>query len=472
MKKKKLVTLYTKTLHAAGMGENNGVIQVNGSPLINGSKVCVLPTKEHIETMMEERDNAFIVVKDIMNPLIENGIKGPDFITRTVIGEYEDIFYSKLEMLFEAVLSAYEANINGKKFGMKLSTLLASIDAQKSKAVKTFLDDNMRRNLTKLFKGETGDPDMFKLVLKKKVKEDDEEHVAGSILYSPFKEHIEMNGDLNIKLRGKDKVVALALINYVLDTFKSPISTTDDRHCPIYTTLLQTMHNVDLGMRKVHALISEFSKEVADGLLMPSDIKAADIKHMLEYLPFAKEVPNTNISTVSRAPVQPEQPVKQSAPQPEPLPPMQPAPQPAPVSMPQTPQPAVIPQPAQPAPAKPSGGSRWDNFAASVDQQEEMKKQYAQNPFMAMTPQVDQWGRPLQPSNPDTAPWETQPAPMPQSNMMQAPNMYQQPNMMPPPNMYPNTGMYPQPNMMPPPNMYPMQQRPAYNTTPAPSRKW
>jgi hypothetical protein len=228
MRKKKmnLFEFYESILNFGGMEvSSDGYIKTSiaGDPMqvLIGGKSLVMPTREHLATLVETKPNGLVEpVKIVFHPLRENVIRGEAADLRKIRETIALRFNASLSVLFEWLLRVANDPALQKRKNKELMSFMTSLSEASAKAQSKIVDDKTFKNYNMLLERGMKDPDKFfiKLYIKRGGKIGKERYNRVTNVSFPFyKELMESEKRVvhGVKLRIKDVEVFKAIYRFI-----------------------------------------------------------------------------------------------------------------------------------------------------------------------------------------------------------------------------------------------------------------
>jgi len=262
-------------------------------PILDGDKSLVLPTKEHIDTVIvPDDDGKLVVTKLLYNPLNENAIKGETGSVR------------KTKVLIEAKLG-YLAMTAGrlmlglvmepkfqKKTTTQLNKFMLSINAAQNNGIKELVDKTSIANWDKVYnKAAREKKGLLKFFLKKGGSIDGKKYNSTLNITSPLYDELVRAEDdkevFGVKLRKKDLTIFKIIVEFLLtDIIKNDNSMrlgSLNGVSPAFITLMTAHLKILPKLNKVVKELKHINISLAESVIITPMVTLADLDELAQY---------------------------------------------------------------------------------------------------------------------------------------------------------------------------------------------
>ncbi len=226
-----LIEFYENVIHSLGLAVTNDEYILTGEEdddkalTINGVPL-VIPTKEHIGTMMGMENGKPELVKMPFNPLKEDAIKGESGSIQSMKVVIPSIVGFKVALLGEYLLKLAEDTKLQKGVGMELVKFLASLEEANNANVKTIVDSKTITSWTKMYTNslEANGTDFIELATKRRGVIGADTFTKTTTITAPILTALDSLDGQSIngtKLRNKDITVYKLLLRFILNMLNS-----------------------------------------------------------------------------------------------------------------------------------------------------------------------------------------------------------------------------------------------------------
>jgi hypothetical protein len=279
-----LLDFYKSTLTSLGLSitdDDYVKIDVGNGKLVTlttNGKPLVLPTKEHINTAVDndEETGKLVTTKILYNPLNEDVIKGDS----TSLKKTKDIIETRLAHSFAGVCELLLTLASNKKLqsktNMEINKFLASLSDADNPGIKQIVDDKTIDLWGKLYAktlDHTVKTKLLKLYLKKSGKHDGVKYNRLCVLSLPLLEDIQAadreTDVLDIKLRNKDIKVFQLLHTYVfkdIDEHNTFSIGSNDPESPGFISLFKLYLTIGNRLNHISKSLKDINAELYDSV--------------------------------------------------------------------------------------------------------------------------------------------------------------------------------------------------------------
>lgn len=275
----KLLKLYQDIIESLDYHvTEEGVIksEVDGVPqLINGLPL-VLPTKEHIDTLVAMEDGAYNVTKILYNPFCEDAVKS-DSKTLTVTKQIVDSQLLYLTYVVGSQLIAFASNEElHEQASLELSGFMSTLNPGKKHKTKQICDEGTEKIWTTLFKttSTAGQGKSFiHIFLKKGGSVDGVKY--NRLASARFPVYKELEGahskdkPYGLNFRNKDITVIRAIFEFIfkgLNTGRKYYYGSNDGSAPGFIALMTLYHNLMSRLLDMHKMLKFVDKDLYDAV--------------------------------------------------------------------------------------------------------------------------------------------------------------------------------------------------------------
>lgn len=253
-----LIDFYKNVVKSLGLKEKEGYIysvdsKGNELPLMDGSKQVVLPTRKHLNSLIEEDEDGEIqVVKIPYNPLNEDVIKGDSISLKKTKTIVERRIGHSLAIVGELLLRlALDPKLQ-KKTNIEINKFLTSTIQAKNNNVKQTIDDLSVEKWREIYANTlTKSKGMVNIFIKKAGVSNGEKFNRLAVLDSAvYEEILKADKDTpvyDVKLRNKDIIIFKLLMEYLLPDMNSNNCIevgSNDTECPAFIALYRMYINI------------------------------------------------------------------------------------------------------------------------------------------------------------------------------------------------------------------------------------
>jgi len=300
-----LVKFYENTLVSLGLVvTEDGFIyikQQNGNvQLTTEGKPLVLPTKDHIKTLLRNDNGKIIVDKFPYNPLNENIIKGDTLSLKKTKIIIEQRLSMMLSVAGELLLTLASDPELQKKTNHELNKFLSSISAAQAPNIKKLVDDmsisNWNSIFTKMFKTEKF---MASIYLKKGGVYEGTKYNRLATLKSPLLTELEKADKttpvFGVKLRPKEITINQILLKFMIgDLDENNILSigSNNTESPAFISLMTVYIKLATRLNKLIKMVKHIDIEEADHAMVDLKIKMDNIDNVNIYKNEVNHIPN------------------------------------------------------------------------------------------------------------------------------------------------------------------------------------
>lgn len=281
-----IIDFYSKVAQAIGcVVSDDGFIQQphkgRNITVTNDDKSLVMPTKDHIDTMVDiDEDGKPVVTKTLFNILNEDAIKKDGAaLSKAVTNIEAKLSFSIYTVGVLLMTLAKDVNYQ-KKTSMELNKFLISLNAAENTAIKDIVDDKSIETWTKLYtKSLEQEPSnrFLKLYLKKMGTYSGVKYnrlaVANLYVYEELSNMKSNDKIYDIKLsRNKDIKVFKLLFEYMLEDIDSNFTInvgSNDKTAPAFISLFTMYHNIASRLNKIAKQLKFISESLYDAAHIP-----------------------------------------------------------------------------------------------------------------------------------------------------------------------------------------------------------
>lgn len=325
-KPKTLIEFYKDVVDTIGLGVTEDGFIYHGSPddkelAMKDGKCIVLPTKEHINTVLDKDENGKIVsTKILFNPLKENVVKGNSISLTKVKETIEWRLSHSIACLGELLLTLISKPNFQKKTSLEINNFFSTISEAKEQglidsAVKELVDEKSINHWSTIYAKSisSGNP-LVTIFLKKVGTVNNVKFNRTAVLKCDTYEELLKADDktpiAGIKLRKKELVLLRILFEYVIPGIENEPYTvvvgSNDPESPAFISLFTLYLNM---MERIDSLITELkqiNQEAADGGFVELKVDKTELANINIYKSDIVAIPDesdltrqSNIASVS-----------------------------------------------------------------------------------------------------------------------------------------------------------------------------
>lgn len=270
-------------IYASG-GENKIMMTVEGKPM-------VLPTQEHINSILDTDEDGNIVVGKIpYNPLNENHIKGDTLsLKKTKLVIEHRISYG-VGVAGELLLTLATNPALQKKTNLELNKFLGSINEAQNQGIKKLVDDKSIDQWVKIFKtAMSNGKGVISIFLKKSGVYNGTKYNRLATLSCPvYEELLEANPETMIygtKLRNKDITIFKLIYEYLLDLDDKHVISigSNDTESPGFISLFKVYLKVMTKLNNIIKMLEFVNSEVADSGYVAITVNPDELDNLVIY---------------------------------------------------------------------------------------------------------------------------------------------------------------------------------------------
>jgi len=280
----------------AGSGNDKVMMTVDGKPL-------VLPTKEHLNTLLDKNEDGEIVVTKIpYNPLNENIVKGDTLSLKKTKLLVERRLGHAIAVAGELLLTLASNKELQKKTSMEINKFLSTISQAQNPGIKQLVDDKSIDNWINIYKKcLKSDKGMISIFLKKAGSYKGNKYNRLATLTSPvYDALLEADKDtpiFDVRLRNKDIVIFKLIFQYLLEDLddNNTISIgSNDNESPAFVALFKLYITTAVKIDKVIKALSTINEETADSGKLHLTIPLSTLDNLGIYKGELLLLPNEN----------------------------------------------------------------------------------------------------------------------------------------------------------------------------------
>lgn len=297
MKENTLIEFYTRVLASIGAScSEDGYIYVGRGVdkimVIVDGKPLVLPTKEHINSLLDKNEQGEItVIKIPYNPLNENVVKGNTLsLMRTKI-LIERAIAHYIAAAGELLLTIASRPELQKKTNLEINKFLASTNAAKNPGITKLVDDKSVAIWGKIYENSLlSDKNMASVFLKKSGNYKNVKYnrlaVLGLPVYEMLKEATTETPVFNTRLRNKDLTVFKLIFDFLIEDKdeNDTISVgSNDPESPAFISLFKLYIRVMTRIAGVIEMLRNVNQETADTAYVNLSVTEAELDELNMY---------------------------------------------------------------------------------------------------------------------------------------------------------------------------------------------
>ena len=301
-----LVKFYENTLESLGLETSeDGFIFIKTErdriQLTTEGKPLVLPTKDHIKTLLVKGDSGDIeVTKFPYNPLNENVIKGDTLSLKKTKIIVEQRLSMMLSVAGDLLLTLASDPKLQKKTSHELNKFLSSLSEAQAPNIKKLVDDTSIANwnsiFTKMFKT---DKFMASIYLKKSGVYKGTKYNRLATLKSPLLTELEKADRetpvYGVKLRPKEITINMLMLKFMIgDLDENNVMSigSNNTESPAFIALMSIYIKLATRLNKLIKSLKHIDVEEADKVMVDLKIKLSDLDSVNLYRNEASHIPN------------------------------------------------------------------------------------------------------------------------------------------------------------------------------------
>lgn len=311
-----LIEFYGKVLKSTGfVVTEDGYIKMpmSGRSKVNdnvkvGSKVLVLPLKEHFNTMWDTIDGKKVLAKTIFNPLKEDVVKGDSESLVKLKSIIEIRLGYSIINIFTSVLELALNKEKQKNMSLELSTLLGSMKEAKNQNITNVIDTNTLDKFNKISATmitPSANKGMIHIYLKKGGVVNSVKYNRLALASFPFYNELckyEKDGSIaGVKLRPKDVKVFKIIYEYIFNNINVENYYTlgsTDKTSPGFISLFRLYLTIVTRTNELLNLLG-FVNEVCDLAKIDIVLEDRDLDNLARFDRELAVIPNDNESNRS-----------------------------------------------------------------------------------------------------------------------------------------------------------------------------
>lgn len=252
-------------------------------------KPVVLPTKDHIESMLVEDENGEIQVSKILfNPLNESAIKGNSDSLNICKNYAERILGHSLCGVGYLLMVLARHKEHQTKTSLEINKFLKRVHEADNQGVKEIIDDEMLSKWVKLYsKTITPTRSMVTFYLNKVHRIDGVKYNRSTTLHSEvYTELLKATKDTpiyDIKLRNKDLTIFKIIFEYIIPDFKEKEKTelgSNDTKRPAFISLMKLYHQIMSRINSIASSIQNVDESTFDSTYIDLRFKEEELDNL------------------------------------------------------------------------------------------------------------------------------------------------------------------------------------------------
>ena len=303
-----LIEFYTEVLLSLGLVvDDEGFIYIKGSSknvlLMSNGKPMVLPTENHLETLLDkDEDGKFVIKKIPFNVLNENSIKGDSASLTKVKTIVENRIAFGISVAGSLLLQLASNNELQRKYGnITLNKFLGELNSVKKPNMKTIVDEKMIESWSKIYSDSGNSKEkIVSVFLKKQGKYDNTTYNRLAVMDSPIYLSLlsmDKNNDTlcGVRLRNKDMDVFKLILEFLLPQMdKNNLINigSKDNTSPGFIALFTLYIDVSEKILKVIEDLKELDKDYYDTAYYSISITKDMLTQLGVYASELRKVPN------------------------------------------------------------------------------------------------------------------------------------------------------------------------------------
>ena len=305
-----IVDFYSRVINTIGMGvDKNGFIYVGKGDakviLVVNNKTLVIPTKEHLKTMVEKNEDGELEVTKVpFNPLNEDVVKGDSVsLKRTKIAVEKHLGHA-LASVGELLLLLGQDKTQQSKTSLDVNKFLKLINSvktpQNSSRGNKVVDERMVENWDKLYsetlKSQEG---IIKISLIKGGKKDGIKYNRVASLISPLYDML-LEADtetpvLGVKLRKKDIELFKQMLEYLIPGIEENRViqvASNDKVSPAFISLMKLYLTHMERYNKINRELQHINQSTADSGYIELTVTEQEIEDLSIYKAELNTIPD------------------------------------------------------------------------------------------------------------------------------------------------------------------------------------
>ncbi|MCI4435310.1 MAG: hypothetical protein JHC33_00680, partial [Ignisphaera sp.] len=278
------------------------MLTVNGKPL-------VLPTKEHLNTLLATNESGDIELTKIpYNPLNENVIKGDtESLKRTKL-IIEKKLGGALAVAGELLLTLASNTALQKKTTMELNKFLGNINSAQNPGIKKLVDDASLDAWAKIYNNSIITPKgAFSIFLKKSGTYEGVKYnrlaTAESVIYTYLLEAVKDVPLYGVKLRNKDITIFRLIFEFLLPDMDSKHTIhigSNDNESPGFISLFKLFIKIATRTNEIIKSLSFVNESLANEGVLPITVSYDELDLLSKYKNDLLSIPSETDLTRSK----------------------------------------------------------------------------------------------------------------------------------------------------------------------------
>jgi hypothetical protein len=309
-----MLDFYKKVLNSMGLpvdddgyiytssADDKMMLTVNGKPL-------VLPTKEHLNTLLSTNESGDIELTKIpYNPLNENVIKGDSESLKRTKLIIEKKLGAALAVAGELLLTLASNTSLQKKTTMELNKFLGNINSAQNPGIKKLVDDASLDAWAKIYNNSiTAPKGAFSIFLKKSGTYEGVKYnrlaTAESVIYTDLLEAVKDVPLYGVKLRNKDITIFRLIFEFLLPDMDSKHTIhigSNDNESPGFISLFKLFIKIATRTNEIIKSLSFVNESLANEGVLPITVSYDELDLLSKYKNDLLSIPSETDLTRSK----------------------------------------------------------------------------------------------------------------------------------------------------------------------------
>ena len=330
-----LIDFYKSTLDSLGLiYDDEGYVYIPGTSkptlVLQDELPLCLPTKEAIDTMLEDTGGEIKILKVLYNPIDENVVKGDNRTLVKTKSVVEKRLAHSIMMLGLLLLKvANNTALQKKVHSLEINTFLASLADVKKQNMKEIVDQKTIDQWMEIYQRYLkNDNNVVDIYLKKSATYNGVKYNRlATFTNNIYNEVLGANGVpvAGVKLRPKDYEIYSKVFEFILvdmDENKVISIGSEDKYSPAFMALMTLYVRLMNRINTFNRILADVDPEVADSGYTEITISEEDVNSVKAYSAEVKNIPTAmdierRVATANITPqvVDTKQPAQQVAPQ-------------------------------------------------------------------------------------------------------------------------------------------------------------
>lgn len=297
MKLTPLVSLYKKFLESFDLYvDNEGFVHTDiddKTPLIVSKKPLVLPTEEHVKTLIDVSGGEVELTKTLFNPFCEDVVKSQS-ATLTASKRYAEAQLSYATFVVGMQLLKLASSVElQKKAGLDLSSFVSMLNPDKKHRAKNMVSEESLKRWMSLW-DEVNTLGTTKrhvsLFISKNTEINGTKYVRATTanfpVYQELKKSNVKNNPYKVKLEPKDFTVFKAIFEFIysgLADEKRFYYGSNDGNAPSFISLMKVYHDLGTRLIELRNELAYVDKEMSENLAFEIKYTTSDLSNIEKF---------------------------------------------------------------------------------------------------------------------------------------------------------------------------------------------